>query len=158
MEITKIFLATQHDMTYAADFKSQKTFMTSFELFQLFSMSGQKLDALWEFFVTIHLAIFGALFLFHKIKRHQIIILIISYLTFSLINIRAKIHEYDIYKSFLIELKSNNLDATPAIKKFILNYSVDDRVIITVTIHLLALLFLLYLLKESKTRNRTGEQ
>lgn len=128
--------------------------MNTFELFQIFSMSGQKLDALWQFYVTVHLAIFGALFIFHKMKTHQIVISIISYLVFSVINLRAKIYEYIIYSSFLQELRNKDLTSLPHINDFLSDYTVDDRITITITIHALSLSLLLFLLIKSKDPNK----
>lgn len=124
--------------------------MELFELIQLFSISGQKLDALWQFFVTVHLAIFGALFVFHKMKKHQIVISIISYFTFSLINLRAKIQEYLFYESIIDAIKKVDKKSISSIDSYFSQYNVDDRIIITIIIHFVSLLFLLYLLKKSK--------
>lgn len=123
--------------------------MDLFELFQIFSMASQKIDALWEFFVTVHLAIFAGLFIFHKMKAHQLVITLISYVFFSLINLRAKIQEYELYESFLLEIKKNNNENLVHVNAFISQYDIDDRIIIIYMIHILAFIFFSYLLKRS---------
>jgi hypothetical protein len=113
---------------------------------QLFSLSGQKIDALWQFFVSIHIAIYGALFVFHRIKVHQIVVSVILYIAFSIVNIRAKANEYELYEALLNEIKDNNIKGNIHLNSFISNYSVDDRIMITIIIHIVSFVFLIYLL------------
>ena len=128
--------------------------MELYELLDLYMSSGQKLDALWQFFVSIHIAIFGALFLFHKMKIYQIIISLMSYIGFSIINIRAKIYEYEFYASITKEIKDKNLDSLKYVNQFFNQYIVDDRIMITVVVHIFSFLCLSYLLAMSKEPNK----
>lgn len=128
--------------------------MELFELLQIFSMAGQKIDALWEFFVTVHLAIFGALFMFHKMKTHQLVITLISYIAFSIINLRAKIEEYELYKSILLEIKKIDKQRLMQLSSFFSGYNVDDRIIVVYTVHIIAFGFFSFLLSKSMSTNK----
>lgn len=123
------------------------------ELISLFSQAGQKLDSLWQFFVTVHLAIYGALFVFHKMKGHQIFITIISYSAFSAINLRAKIEEYLLYKAFLDEIKDVSKDKLVYVNEFFSQYNIDDRFWITYSVHIVSFIFLVILICFSRKQN-----
>lgn len=122
--------------------------MTIYEQVQLFILCGQEIDASWNFFVTIHIAIFGAFFLsdkFEKSTKIQIFIIISSYILFSIINLRAKLNSYRIYNSLLSDLKRSISDASHGIKFFIENYAVDDRIYISIFVHAIAFVFFILL-------------
>ena len=126
--------------------------MNLIDLLQIFSMAGEKLDALWNFFVTVHLAIYGALFVFHKMKPHQMWITVVSYVAFSAINFRAKYFEYRLYGALLDEIRRLDLNSKDLrhLSAFFSQYSIDDRVFIAASVHIIALVFLVFLLFKSR--------
>ena len=124
--------------------------MNLFELMQIFSIAGQKIDSLWEFFVTVHIAIFSGLFLYKHMKKDQLVISLFSYGLFSIINLRAKIQEYELYQSLLQDIKEINFNENVNnISNFIGNYDVSDRYMVTYFVHFFAFMVLLYLLFRS---------
>jgi len=123
--------------------------MNLFELMQIFSMSSGKIDSLWEFFVTVHLAIFGGLFIYKKLKTDQLCIALISYIAFSLINLRAKIQEYKLYESLLFEIKGMKFQQIQNLNNFFSNYDISDRFLITYAVHIFSFVAFLYLLYRS---------
>lgn len=63
---------------------------------------------------------------------------------FTLINIRAKVNEYIFYDSIVNEIK-NKCTAENSICEFFTTYVVDDRIFITMTVHVLAIIGVLIL-------------
>ena len=66
-------------------------------LFEAYIATGQKIDQLWNFFVTVHLAIAGVLLVSSNVNRYPWLVdicLLIAYLAFSAISFRAKGIEY----------------------------------------------------------------
>ena len=127
--------------------------MDTFELFEILIQTGQKLDSLWEFFVTIHVAIIGALFIFHQMIFSQKIITTFAYLTFTGINLRAKIEEYELYVASLKDLKGLDLSGTAHLAEFVSQYELNDRIMISWLVHGISLLILLYLVWYSPSEN-----
>ncbi len=109
------------------------------DLLQIYLMSGQKIDSLWEFFVTIHLAIFGIFFLIERVKNNHIIIFYVSYILFAVINLRAKIYEYNFIISIYSELKESTHNLT-SISKYFLSHQFTDRIFVTLFVHIFAFL------------------
>ena len=136
--------------------------MSDYELFELFVISGQKIDALWEFFVTIHIAIVGALLFlnptrFRKIKAYPMVVLAISYASFTLINIRAKIEEYQFFLATISDLKNRTLHSLNGLKGYVFQYDPDDRIVISIVVHALSFFFIagwLFCLE----KNKNGEK
>lgn len=114
-------------------------------LMNYFILTGQKLDVLWQFFVTIHLAILGGVLFFRRLHKSEIAILLLSYLIFSLVNIRAKINEYEIYTHLIKDIKKN-IPSTYDLASFFNSYSVDDRYCITLVIHIASFIALCYMI------------
>ncbi len=119
-------------------------------LLHLFSSSGQKIDALWQFYVTVHIAVFGGLFVFHRMYRHQIFIIIISYIAFSLINLRAKIFEYEFYNAVLDDLKLDSSSLGVNINNFFEIYTLEDRLLVTLVVHIFSFVFLIFIIWQAK--------
>lgn len=118
--------------------------MEANDLLDSFLVAEQNIDSLWQFFVSVHLAIFGAFFTIKTIRRHQLSIFIASYILFTIINIRAKINEYLLYTSIAKELQTK-LDANSEILNFYNNFDTSDRILILYTIHIISFIFILIL-------------
>jgi hypothetical protein len=116
--------------------------MSEFEILQLFFFSGQKIDTLWQFFVTVHLAVIGGIFAFKHLDLYQRIMIIASYTIFSLMNLRAKYHEYRIYCSIIDDIK-NNFQNQTEVNAYIYMYTASDRISITITVHLISIFFVI---------------
>lgn len=114
------------------------------DLLEAYTLSAQNIDSLWEFFVTVHMALFGAFFYLHKVEKYQLFIFMISYILFTLINIRAKITEYNFYNSIINDTSSKCNDNSH-LCNFFHNYSPDDRIHITIAVHILAFIAVSYL-------------
>lgn len=110
------------------------------DLLQIYMMSAQNLDSLWEFYVTIHLGVFGAFFVLHRLALHQLMIFWFSYILFLLINTRAKVKEYEIYSSLISDLKVTMVNEKSHIGSFFMEYDVSDRIWITYIVHLFSLI------------------
>ena len=116
--------------------------MSIFDNLQLIILCGQEIDASWNFFVSVHMAIFGTLLISRKIQLitfFQKIILYSSYLCFTLINIRSKVNSYEMYSSLFTDIKNCDFEKNVQIKNFIMNADFGDRVMISVIVHVGAL-------------------
>lgn len=127
------------------------------DLLEIYTLTAQNIDSLWEFFVTVHMALFAAFFYLHKVEKYQLSIFFVSYVAFTLINIRAKINEYKAYNSIIEDMKDMCVNNTTHVCGFFNDYSPNDRINITVLVHsaaFLAVLFLSYKAWDSiKSRN-----
>jgi len=119
--------------------------MNSPELIQAFIATGQKLDALWEFFVTVHLAMYGALFFLKSLRAEHVFISFVAYLFFTWINLRAKLNEYELYNALLSDIKALGVGEANNLAAFINGYHVDDRAFIVCLVHALSLAAFSYL-------------
>ncbi len=69
------------------------------QLIDLFIATGDQLDSLWQFFVTVHLALIASLYGIERLnhlKNIEVILFSLAYLVFSLINVRAKHDSYNL--------------------------------------------------------------
>lgn len=122
--------------------------MSDSQLISMLLTSGQNIDSLWNFYVTVHLGIAGAIIYSKRIDRSYVLVFAIGYSVFSLINFRAKDNEYKLYTSIVSAIKeSSSFDELPAtIKLFFNAYDVDDRLMINIGVHMLTAISVLLLL------------
>lgn len=127
--------------------------MSQHEILSLFVSTGGKIDSLWEFFTSVHIFIFGALFVFHKLTRAQVFISILAYTIFTVINTRAMIHEYTFYESLLADAQ-NGPSKLGFQRTFetLANYQIGDRIGIAIAVHILAFFMFLYLVFAAKDK------
>lgn len=131
--------------------------MSYYELMQLAILCGQEIDTSWNFFISIHMAIFGAILISNNLKlisMQQKFILYLSYLLFTVINVRSKINSYTLYSSIFHDLNTINNQIGEGVKNYIVNSNFDDRITICVAIHVFALLiFSFFLFYKSNNMN-----
>lgn len=117
------------------------------DLIQAYIMIGQKIDVLWNFYVTVHLAIIGLLvFSRHPVvSKLSICSISIAYLCFSFINYRAKAIEYEFFQTIAKDLRATDFGQS-GLNDFFDSYSFSDRGIINIAIHVLSvpLLIIVY--------------
>lgn len=114
-------------------------------LLESFMLVGQKIDVLWNFYVSVHLAIAAALFYFRKLTIWQYSIFGVGYLFFTVINWRAKTNEYEFYDAITSEIKLRDLQST-TVNRFFEIYEVTDRIFINNTVHIVSGILLLVLI------------
>jgi len=83
--------------------------MSEDTLFELFISVGQKIDSLWEFYVTVHLAILGGILWVHA-RLHALIsfTLFLSYLMFAWLNYGAIADYYHILTALQQDISSSS--------------------------------------------------
>lgn len=131
--------------------------MDILNLLDIFTAAGEKIDALWEFFVTVHMGVFAAFFYLHKIKKYQVSLFFVSYIAFSLINLRAKLEEYSFFAAIILDTKKIIVDTNfTNLINFFSMYDISDRQFIAITVHLFSFLgvsFLSYMAWISGRKN-----
>jgi len=79
--------------------------MSTYELLDVLASNYQKIDGLWNFFITIHLALLGALFLMpRRISIPEKLVVLIAYGAFSYVNRGALVDTYDYHRVVLAEI------------------------------------------------------
>jgi len=120
--------------------------MNSSELVQAFMVSDQKIDSLWNFFVTVHMAIYGFLFFIKRLKVRHLIISSVAYLGFTIINLRAKLDAYNLHEALLLDIKKLGIKSADNLYFFMTHYDIGDRAGIVWGVHIFSLCAFLYLL------------
>lgn len=123
--------------------------MNYYELMQLGILCGQEIDTSWNFFISIHMAIFGAILISNNLRRISMLqkfILYSSYLLFTVVNVRSKINSYKLYCAIFYDLNKADSKIGEGVKNYIVNVDFDDRITICVIIHVFALLIFSFLL------------
>ncbi|MGH1377576.1 MAG: hypothetical protein ACRBB3_02025 [Alphaproteobacteria bacterium] len=117
--------------------------MNTSEKLEYYIMVGDQINTLWEFFVSIHLAIIVASYAIRKadIGKIEYSILIISYLSFSAINWRAKYNAYTLL-SAIKNSKTDKNEASLPIDLFFNGMYFDDRYAIITIIHIFSIIFM----------------
>lgn len=130
------------------------------DLLQVYVMAGDQLDALWEFFVTVHLAIAASLYGIERLrilKVHEYFLLSIGYLAFSIINLRAKHQAYEFLIAVELELeKILSTTEFQSLKDFFSNIEFTDRVHIVWIVHIatIAIIIALAITKHKKISHK----
>jgi len=131
--------------------------MDVYNFVEAYILTGQKIDALWNFFVTVHLAIAGFLFYAKPKKEHSVAIcvLVVAYLAFSSINYRAKALEYGFLNSLTEEIRTQDTTSL-LVNEYFDTLSFDDRSTINVVIHLssFAFIVIIFILSHHKRPKR----
>ena len=116
----------------------------SVTLINLFIATCNQIDSLWQFFVTVHLALVAALYGIERLRRLknlEIIIFSTAYLLFSCINIRAKLDIYRLLiaidKEIDINIKESNLEI---LRRYFSGVEYDDRVLVLLAVHIFSAL------------------
>jgi hypothetical protein len=79
--------------------------MSVYELLDVLASNYAKIDGLWNFFITIHLAILGALFLMpRRVSLPERGVALLAYAAFSFVNRSALIDSYDYQRTVLNEI------------------------------------------------------
>jgi hypothetical protein len=79
--------------------------MSLYELLDLLASNYQKIDTLWEFFISIHLAVLGALFLMpRRVSMPERLVAFLAYAAFSYVNRSALVDTYDYHAVLLKEI------------------------------------------------------
>jgi hypothetical protein len=79
--------------------------MSIYELLDVLASNYQKIDGLWNFFITIHLAILGALFLMpRRVSLPERGVALLAYGAFSFVNRAALVDTYDYHRVVLDEI------------------------------------------------------
>jgi len=80
--------------------------MTLYELSDLFTEVGMKVDSIWGLFIAFHAGIFGIFFIGERMfNRLQAFLILGGYTLFLFINGPAQISAYNYLQALLIELK-----------------------------------------------------
>ena len=118
-------------------------------LFEAYIATGQKIDQLWNFFVTVHLAIAGVLLVSSNVNRNPWLVdicLLIAYLAFSAINFRAKGIEYKLLNVLTKEMSGVDTKYK-LLNTFFDDLSFSDRSYINIVRHLVSFLITLLIYK-----------
>ncbi|MEL6360637.1 MAG: hypothetical protein AAFR21_06085 [Pseudomonadota bacterium] len=87
--------------------------MTGYELHELLAANRELISDTWNFFLSVHLAVFGIVYIASgRIHRAERLVLIIAYLGFMFMNYMAQMDNYKAY-SVLIEQISVLPDTMP---------------------------------------------
>jgi hypothetical protein len=79
--------------------------MSIYELLDLLASNYQKIDTLWQFFIWIHLAILGALFLMpRRVSMPERAVAFIAYGAFVYVNRSALVDTYEYHAVLLKEI------------------------------------------------------
>lgn len=79
--------------------------MSLYELLDLLASNYEKIDTLWQFFIWIHLAVLGALFLMpRRVSLPERIIAFLAYAAFNYVNRNALIDSYAYHEVLLEEI------------------------------------------------------
>jgi hypothetical protein len=79
--------------------------MSPYELLDLLASNDEKINTLWQFFIWIHLAILGALFLMpRRVSMPERLIAFLAYAAFSYVNRSALVDTYDYHTVLLQEI------------------------------------------------------
>ena len=127
--------------------------MNSNDLIQAYVFTGQKIDVLWNFYVTVHLAIAGFLLaLKTKIKWPIATALSVAYLGFSIINYRAKAIEYDLLNSLISDIALIDT-GHKSIDGFFNQQDFSDRTFINIIVHIFSIILIIIIYKYSNSKN-----
>ena len=87
--------------------------MSEYELLDLLASNYQKIDGLWNFFISIHLAILGALFLMpRRVSTPERLVAFGAYAAFMYVNRSAMLDSYDYHLA--LSKEAARLAVTPA--------------------------------------------
>lgn len=112
-------------------------------LISTFIAIGDQIDSLWQFFVSVHLAIIASLYGIERLNNLRTIETILfgfGYIIFSLINMRAKQQAYGLLINIENEINSSSsgLSIYPFLSEYFSNSSYDDRLLILWIVHAFA--------------------
>jgi hypothetical protein len=116
--------------------------MSIYELLDVLASNYQKIDGLWNFFITIHLTILGALFLMpRRVSMPERGVVLIAYAAFSYVNRSALVDAYDYQRVVLAEI--GRLKATPAdtgglIIQQLASFHLDEKIVFLAWSHYVA--------------------
>lgn len=135
--------------------------MSSAEIVELFVIVGSRLDALWEFFVTVHLAVAAAVLGIERLSKPrtcEYTLLSVAYLAFSWINLRAKLAAYQLLVSVEQEAASILSGAQlENLHRLFLESEFDDRTAIAYTVHVATIVFIVILGFEKQARQKAAD-
>lgn len=102
--------------------------------------TGQKIDSLWNFYVTVHIAIASLLLLSRGRKINGLIVLVLTvgYLGFSFINWRAKEIEYTLMQALIEAITSMDTQSV-VLNNFFDEQNYSDRSMINIGIHVFSI-------------------
>lgn len=136
--------------------KEQELF---FNLVNVYTSTGDQTDTIWNFFVTVHLAII-AIGLIHKnvsLEFYHLIVATVGYGLFSWMNWRALGNNYELLTSIIkdikiLELENLNLYAEISFDNY------DDRGLVNIIAHLIGgAIFLIVFISAYRGTNKFGE-
>ena len=113
--------------------------MSTYELLDVLASNYQKIDGTWNFFITIHLALLGALFLMpRRISVPEKLVVLIAYAVFNYVNRSALIDAYDYQRAVLAEiarLKTAPAETGGLIIQQIASFHLDEKIVFLPWIH-----------------------
>ncbi|MEM9015141.1 MAG: hypothetical protein AAGB02_08545 [Pseudomonadota bacterium] len=79
--------------------------MNGYELHELLGANRELISDTWNFFLTVHLAVFGIVYIASgRIHRAERLVLIGAYLGFMYMNFRAQVDNYFAHNAILAEI------------------------------------------------------
>ncbi|MEM6413457.1 MAG: hypothetical protein AAF720_02235 [Pseudomonadota bacterium] len=86
--------------------------MTGYEISDLLASNRELISATWNYFLSVHLALFGVIFIVSgRARRFERVVLIAAYVGFMFLNYAAQIENYDIYCRIVDQIASMPNDA-----------------------------------------------
>lgn len=101
---------------------------------------GQAISYEWGSFITVHLALFTVFLFLHAIKKYQILLFIPAYMSFSLMNMRAKTVDYQSFNASLKDIQDLCESMSTNLCNTQVSLSFADRIPVTYFVHALAVL------------------
>lgn len=127
------------------------------DFLQLHLANSNAVDSLWNIYITLHLALIGALYAFEKLQhlsRKEYAVFAVAYLAYSYINARAKWEAYRLLAA--IEEKTQELviaeDSTSSFSMYYAELDYGGREYVMLIIHICSAFFLAWIARE-KYRN-----
>lgn len=80
--------------------------MTGYELHDLLANNRELISDTWNFFLSVHLAIFGIVYIASgRITRLERFSIVIAYIAFMYMNYSAQVDNYDVYDRIIEQIK-----------------------------------------------------
>lgn len=125
--------------------------MSYFETLQISLSVGDKIDALWNFFLLIHVGIIAPLAFYKgKISRSFVVLFSVGYLMFTVLNVVAFIDTYRLFGHMVSDLKTLSQGGVSSVSLYVMesfNFSIEKAIAIVCISHFVSTSILFVTLK-----------